>query len=261
MPVLMCPPSHYAIRYEINPWMKLKNPIHPATARSQWQALERILRRLGVRIWRLPQDRLCPDMVFTANAGLARRRVFIPSHFRFPQRRAETAAFTRYFKKRGYRIADVSEGLYFEGEGDLLPYRDWLFAGYRFRSELLAHEKVAGFLRRRVIALELTQPRFYHLDTCFFPLDDRTAFYYPAAFDRYGRQAIKRFVENPVAVGPADAVRFACNAFRAGRTVVLSEGSRAMMHRLHQLGYQTAGAAMSEFVKAGGSVKCLLLTL
>ena len=33
--------------------------------------------------------------------------------------------------------------------------------------------------------LELTDARFYHLDTCFCPLDEQTAIYYPAAFDDY----------------------------------------------------------------------------
>src|SRR4029077_4436137 len=193
--VLMCAPRHYAIRYEINPWMKMTNPIKLDAAAHQWDALHGVLKKLGVDVTLIPQRQGSPDMVFTANAGVASGRVFIPSHFRFPQRQAETAAFVRFFKKQGYRIADVARGLYFEGEGDLLGYQDLLFGGFRYRSELRAHEKVADQLGRRLIGLELTQPRFYHLDTCFFPLDDRTALYFPGAFDDYGRKVIRRFIE------------------------------------------------------------------
>ena len=261
MRILMCPPRHYAIRYEINPWMKLRNPIRHEAAQRQWEALYRVLRRLGVRILQVPQSRRCPDMVFTANAGVAQGRVFIPSHFRHPERQGESAAFIRFFKARGYRIADVAAGLYFEGEGDLLPYRDLLFGGFRFRSELGAHEKVGAFLRKRVVGLELTRPHFYHLDTCFFPLDERSALYYPGAFDAYGRKVIQRFVENPVAVARADACQFACNAIRVDRTVVINKIGRALKNRLWKLGYRAVETDMSEFVKAGGSVKCLLLRL
>jgi N-dimethylarginine dimethylaminohydrolase len=259
--VLMCAPSHYSINYEINPWMKLSNAIDPVVARQQWDGLYGILRKLGVTILLVPQQKRCPDMVFTANAGVVEGPVFIPAHFRFKERQGETAAFTRFFKKHKYRISDVTKGLFWEGEGDFLPYRDYLFGGFRFRSELAAHERVAEALHRRVIGLELAEPHFYHLDTCFFPLDERTAFYYPGAFDRYGRRAIERFVENPVPVPKEDAHRFACNAFRVGRRVVLNQVSQKLKARFEKLGYETIETPTSEFVKAGGSVKCLLLRL
>ena len=73
--------------------------------------------------------------------------------------------------------------------------------------------------------------------------------------------SIRRFVKNPVAVGKSDARRFACNAFRVGRKVVLNTVSRALKQRLKKLGYEPVETSTSEFVKAGGSVKCLLLKL
>jgi len=261
MKVLMCSPSHYAIEYEINPWMKLRNRIVPARARAQWEALGRTLRSLGVRILTIPQKKGCPDMVFTANAGVVRGRTFIPSRFRYPQRRGEEPAFIRFFRRRGYRVEDAAKGRFFEGEGDLLPYRDMLFGGFRFRSEIAAHERVAERLKRRLVALELRRPRFYHLDTCFLPLDERSALYYPGAFDAYGRKAIRRFVENPIPVSPSDARQFACNGLRVGKSVVLNQASAALQRRLAALGYEIRETPMSEFMKAGGSVKCLLLKL
>lgn len=259
--VLMCAPRHYAIHYEINPWMKLENPIERTNAQRQWDGLHHTLSRLGVDILTVPQRKGCPDMVFTANAGVVTGRTFIPSHFRYPERQPETAAFTRFFKSRGYQISDIAKNYFFEGEGDLLPYQDVLFGGFRFRSELRAHEKVTDFLGKRLIGLELARDRFYHLDTCFFPVDDKTVVYYPDAFDAYGRKAIRRFVEHPIAVGKDDAHHFACNAVRVGRTVVVNHASRSLKRRLLARGYQVEETPTSEFVKAGGSVKCLLLIL
>jgi N-dimethylarginine dimethylaminohydrolase len=259
--VLMCAPQHYAIQYEINPWMKLTNPINIAKANKQWKALHATLRRLGVQVDLVPQKKGCPDMVFTANAGVVSGQTFVPSHFRYVERQAEYGAFVRYFRGRGYAIADVAQGMFFEGEGDFLPYRDFYFAGFRYRSESRAHAKVSALLGKRVIELELAQAHFYHLDTCFFPLDDRTVIYYPGAFDAYGQKAIRRFVENPLPVSTADAQQFACNAFRVGKNVILNKASTGLKLKLRRLGYTTVETPTSEFIKAGGSVKCLLLRL
>jgi len=100
MKVLMCPPTHYAIRYEINPWMKLENAIDPFRALKQWQSLRRILQKLGVHVQTIPQKKGCPDMVFTANAGVVSGKTFIPSRFRYSQRRLEESAFIQFFKRK-----------------------------------------------------------------------------------------------------------------------------------------------------------------
>lgn len=259
--LLMCAPTHYDVRYEINPWMKIDHPPQRKKAMVQWLRLKHTLERLGANVWTVPQKADNPDMVFTANAGVVSGETFIPSHFRFAERRGEEPAFAAYFKRKGFRVRDVAKGTYFEGEGDLLPYRDMLFGGFRFRSSIAAHERVSRFLNKRLISLDLVQPSFYHLDTCFCPLDERSAFYYPQAFDAYGRQVIKRFVTNPIAVGHEDARAFACNAIRIGRTIVLNKASRRLKGQLAALGYKTVETPTSEFMKAGGSVKCLVLKL
>ena len=132
MKVLMCPPHHYAIKYEINPWMKLANAIHVKRARRQWNGLYRTLKRLGVEIVLVTPEKDCPDMVFTANAGVVSGRRFIPSRFRYVERQGEFPAFVRFFKRRGYHVQDAARGLFFEGEGDLLPHGKLLFGGFGF---------------------------------------------------------------------------------------------------------------------------------
>jgi N-dimethylarginine dimethylaminohydrolase len=261
MKVLMCAPSHYTIRYEINPWMKIDNRVEPTHAQAQWEGLYRALEKLGARVSLIPQKDGCPDMVFTANAGVAQGKTFIPSHFRFEQRQLEEMAFIRYFRKKGYTIRDAAKKLFFEGEGDLLSFGDTLFGGFRYRSEMEALSRVSHALSKRVISLELSKPHFYHLDTCFLPLDKRSVLYYPDAFDRYGRQAIGHFVENPIPVSKEDAYRFACNGIRIGRTVLLNKASRSLKNKIGKAGYRVVEVPTSEFMKAGGSVKCLILKL
>src|SRR5947208_6816490 len=71
--LLMCPPTSYALQYEINPWMSLKNSPDTALAQQQWDALYRTLvGDIGAMVDLVLQAPDCPDMVFTANAGVVR---------------------------------------------------------------------------------------------------------------------------------------------------------------------------------------------
>lgn len=258
----MCAPTHYGIRYEINPWMSVARPADPALARRQWVALRDTLQRLGARIELLRPQPGVPDLVFTANAGLVHGRAVILSRFRHPQRQREVPFLEAHFARRGYRLVRLPLAYRFEGEGDALWMGDTLVFGFKFRSDAPAHERLAAALGARVVPVELADRRFYHLDTCFCPLDATTALWFPKAFDRYGRAAIKHLAEDLIAVSEADAKRFACNAVVIGKTIVLQAGISASLTRaLTRRKFRIAPVDLSEFLKAGGSAKCLVLRL
>jgi len=221
----MCKPTHYTIAYEINPWMSLKRQANHQRALVQWAQLYTLLtKRLRVRVKLVGAQRGVPDLVFTANAGLVADRLFIRSNFRHPQRQREEPIVERYFRRRGIKIAHLPARYNFEGEGDALWMNGTLLFGFRFRSDAPAHEALAHLLKARVLPVELADKRFYHLDTCFAPLDDRTALWFPKAFDRYGRKVIDGLVADLISVSEADAKRFVCNAITIGRSIVLQEG-------------------------------------
>ncbi|MBI4191688.1 MAG: amidinotransferase [Betaproteobacteria bacterium] len=292
---LMCRPTHYRIAYEINPWMSLKRQSNHARAVAQWNRLYQLLtRELGVRVRLFPPRPGVPDLVFTANAGLVEPhrhargtstttfhvgrhpahvkdspapggmtgRTIIRSNFRHPERQLEELIIERYFKRAGFRIVRLSSRYDFEGEGDALWMRDTLLFGFRFRSDEPAHEELARILQARVLPVELADRRFYHLDTCFCPLDARTALWFPGAFDRYGRKVIESLVADPISVSEADATRFVCNAITIGGAVVMQTGGSARLQRqLARRGFRLHPVDLSEFLKAGGSAKCLVLRL
>jgi len=259
----MCRPTYYSIAYEINPWMSLKRQVAQRTAQRQWQALYDVLTaRLRVRVRLLPPVKGLPDLVFTANAGLLAGRRFIRSNFRFPERQGEEPVVERYFRRQGFAIVRLARRHNFEGEGDALMMGETLFYGFRFRSDAAAHARLAAVLKRRVLPLELVNRRFYHLDTCFCPLDEDSALWYPGAFDRYGREVIRTHVRAPLAVSTADARRFACNAVVAGREIVLNAGISAGLRRaLGERGFRVHEVDLSQFLRAGGAAKCLTLWL
>ncbi len=259
--LLLCLPDHYGIEYEINPWMSRQQGTQSLLARAQWQQLHDTLAGLGCELELVTPRPKLPDMVFTANAGLVVGRRFIRSNFRFQERRGEAPHFAGWFAERGYEVMTLPDGLFFEGEGDALFAGEVLFCGYRFRSDVQSHQRLGDWLGCLVISVELTDARFYHLDTCFCPLPDGGAIWFPPAFDEYARRAIGQHLGALIEVEPEEAARFACNAVVIGKEIVLPEGCPKLCRVLAKRGYQCHPLAMSEFLKAGGACKCLTLFL
>src|SRR5205814_3000461 len=257
--LLLCPPDYYGIEYEINPWMSRARGAETDLVKSQWHRLFKTLVALGAKIELVaPQPKL-PDMVFTANAGLTVGRQFIPSNFRHQERAGEAPHFARWMESRGYAVLWLPKDLYFEGEGDALFSGDAPFCGYKFRTDIQSHRAVADMLGCLVISIELGAPRFYPLYTCFCPLPDGSAVWFPAAFDEYGQRAIREHVVELIDVLPEEAMHFSCNAVVLEHDIVLPEGAPKLVAALHDRGYRCHELPMSEFIKAGGACKCLTM--
>lgn len=257
----MCPPDHYGVYYVINPWMDIARQADHAAAVAQWQSLRAALVAAGAQVSLVPPVEGLPDMVFTANAALIYRKRAIVSRFRHEQRAGEQPHFRRWLAEHGFEALDPPDGHAFEGAGDALFCGDTLYAGYRQRSDAIGHQKIGTLLGVRVLPLELVSAHFYHLDTCFCPLDAQTAIWFPPALDEYGRRVIRANIANLIEVEEAEARSFACNAAVVGRTVVTNIGCSGLHGRLRAAGFAPVEVPLSEFVKAGGSAKCLTLRL
>jgi N-dimethylarginine dimethylaminohydrolase len=261
----MCPPDHFSVEYVINPWMAgNEGAMNPALARRQWDNLHDVLAEHADIVLIEPQPDL-PDMVFTANAGVVYGNKAIASHFMPHERRPEEAHFKKWFRENGFRLLDLDEKIGFEGAGDCLLDRGgpWLWTGYGFRTEIEAHPEIRRFLEVEVVSIRLTDSRFYHIDTCFCPLTEGYLMYHPPAFDFDSRVAIESRVPSHkrIVVDTMDAGNFACNAVNIGDRVFLNKASDPLKARLMLNGFKVVEVDLSEFLKAGGSAKCLTLKL
>jgi len=262
---LMCPPTLYEVDYVINPWMA--GNVHASSrerAAAQWTALHTELSRLADVLLIDPEPG-SPDMVFTANAGLEFNGSVAVSSFFHPERQAEEDHFRRWFEQHGYPILDLPRSSPFEGEGDALfstgISRLWIGEGPRTVAS--SHRILASAWPIGTVALRLVDPRFYHLDTCFAPLSDGSAMYFPAAFDAPSLARIEAFYPpaQRILVEESDALRFACNAVNVGSTIILNTISPKLSSQLEARGFTVAQVDLSEFLKAGGAAKCLVMTL
>ena len=260
--ILMCEPKYYKIEYEINPWMNKKNLVDSGRALEQWNKLYDILtNKFFCDIKKLEPKEGLPDLTFVANAGLVYKNIFIPSNFLYKGRRPESSYVHEYFASEGFKIRKISLDQYFEWEGDVLTAGDILFGGYPFRSEFAAYKSIERKIRHQIIPLKLVNPWFYHLDICFCPLNSDMLLYYPEAFSPDSISTITKYFSTRLVVDSDEALRFACNSIVIKDKIVIPIDCPKTKYMLEKEGFSVYEIDISEFIKAGGGPKCVILSI
>jgi N-dimethylarginine dimethylaminohydrolase len=261
----MCPPDYFSIEHVINPWMAgNEGMLDTGLAQAQWQRLHDELAAVADVELMPPQPGL-PDLVFTANAGFVFGNKVVPSHFMPHERRPEEPYIKQWFADNGYDLQVLPDDIGFEGAGDCLIDRQgrWLWTGYGFRTERVAHPFLDRWFEYEVVSIRLTDPHFYHIDTCFCPLSGGFLLYYPEAFDADSVAAIEKRIsaDKRIPVDEDDAANFSCNAVNVGQHIFAHKFSESLKRRLNGLGFQLHETPLTEFLKSGGSAKCLTLRI
>lgn len=272
--LLMSAPEHFEVSYTINPWME-PDRWRPddATLRRQaqagWTALRACYESLGAVVETMPPVAGLPDMVFTANAAVVIDRQVLLARFRHPERQGEQAHGRALFQQlRARSLVDslhtMPEGVCFEGNGDAVVdhSRGICWMGYGPRTDLRARETLRAVARRPVLALELVDPRFYHLDTCLCLLSGGELLAVRQAFSPQGWQQLQdiggaQLVEMP----EEDALQLAANAVCIGRELVMGHCGARLRQLLEERGYRPHVVPLDAFRRAGGSARCLTLEL
>lgn len=262
---VMCRPDHFAVEYAINPWMDPTVTVDRARAIDQWEHLVAVYQQLGHHVELLAAEPGLPDMVFAANGALVIGRRALGARFTFPQRAPEASAHARRLRSLGIEVIEPQFAN--EGEGDFLTLNTMVLAGTGFRTSLDAHIEAAAVLDRPVVSLELTDPRYYHLDTALAVLDDGTGdapadiAYLPAAFSPHSRRTLHDLFPHALKVTEADAGWLGLNVVSDGLHVVLPQQATRLAAAFRRRGYRPVAVDLSELLKAGGSVKCCTMEL
>lgn len=258
---LMCRPDHFEVAYEINTWMHTEVAVDRDRAQQQWRDLVRTLEAAGAEIVLLDPQPGLPDLVFTANAGVVNGNQFVPARFRHPERQGETPHDIAWFEQHGFAVDTLPDDVAHEGAGDALPFGGVLVSGYRQRSDAASHAYLSTLTGAAVRSVELPDPRFYHLDITFCPLDDRRAMVVPAAWDRYGRSVMEHLVPEPLVLDEDEGDDFCANSVVVGSNVVMPSCPPRVGRQLEAWGFSVEVVDVSEFTKAGGACRCLTLAL
>src|SRR5262249_46295891 len=146
-------------------------------AEREWTALHRKLVALGAAGELVPPAAGGPDLAFTADAAVGPDCQALLAGFRPPGRQRAGRHFQGAFPSLAARglidaVRKLPEGLVLEGAGDCVwdERRDLFWMGCGPRSDAAAARAVENTFARDVMALELADPRFYHMDTALAPL-------------------------------------------------------------------------------------------
>lgn len=256
----MCPPKYFKLQYSINPWMDTDKKIDSKKKYKQWEELYKTIKKTGAEIKLLEPQKNLPDMVFP-DIGILNQNLFIPSVFRYKERKGESKHYVNWFKNRGYKIIKLKKPGYFEGQGDSIKCGKNIFFGYGFRSSLKAIKKIDKILKKenkglKIIPIKLINNKFYHLDTCFCPLDESKAIFYPEAISQKSIKKLKKHFEL-FPVPAKEAENFICNSVVNKKNIIFQANNPKTSALFKKLKFKTHPLDVGEFIKAGGSCRCL----
>ena len=199
--------------------------------------------------------------------SIARSRV---ARFLCSERQGEephNRAFFEALRARGVvdEVIDTPAGLYFEGAGDAIwdRHRSVLWTGYGQRSSREMQFMLAETYGVPTVALELVDPRFYHLDTCFCVLGRGDILYYRPAFSARALELIEDLVgrDRLIEAGDEDACHLAVNSVALGDDAVFCHATEGLRGQLAERGYRTHVVPLDSFNRSGGAAYCLTLRL
>jgi len=240
----------------------MNNPADPAKARRQWNRLYQFIQNSGSEILLIEPGAGLPDMVFTANAALVHEDKVILSRFRHSERQGEEKYFADWFSHQGYTCYTLPDGISFEGEGDTVYYKDIMLLAYGFRTDRTSHPHIGSIIEKEYKSLKLIDPHFYHLDTCLLfvePID--LLIYYPGAFHRESVKEIEDLPSKILRLSKDDAKSFVCNSIWAGCNLLSYKCPDSLSAKLREYGLNIITLDLSEFMKSGASVRCMVLHL
>jgi N-dimethylarginine dimethylaminohydrolase len=270
---LMCPPRHFEVNYSINPWMKPDEWSRRAdalatTAEAEWRTLKLVIEFLGGVVDMMNPAPGLPDLVFTANSAVVLDGTALVAGFRCSERQPEephfSAAFDALVERKILKSrVSLPPGMILEGAGDCIwdPYRKLFWMGFGPRSTRQAAAIVEETFGAQTVSLELIDPRFYHLDTCFSVLADGEIMYFANALSPHALRELRDRVDacDLIEIDEDDACRMSLNAVRIDRTLILSDCSGKLRRKLEGRGYLLVVSSLSAFQLSGGSACCLTL--
>ncbi len=272
--LLMSPPDYFEVAYAINPWMQpaawsLDAKRLSRDAQIGWLGLKSTYEKLGAQVTVKPAAKGWPDLVFTANCAVVLDGKVLLARYRNAERAGEEVFDQQMFEQ--LRLNDevdslhrTPEGVAFEGAGDAIfdAGRGVMWTGYGQRSSLQASRTIEQVFGLPTLALELIDPRFYHLDTCFCLLSGGEVIYHPHAFTATGRAQIQTVVGTQLITATLeDAEHLGVNSVCIGRNVVMCHCSSTLRAQLESRGYCVHVVPLGSFNRSGGAAYCLTLTL
>ena len=234
-----------------------------------------------VQILPTPANCQLQDLVFISNLGivlphLPDSNTVIISNFKTAPRLGETDVGVNFFTSMGYNV-HVPPYI-FEGEAELKHLHDNVYiGGYGLRTDIRALEWLEKEFDMKIIKVETHDGNLYHLDCTVFSITKTQTLVCTAA---YSPEVIKQMEQETeiIDVSLNDAYRGITNSVRMHNLILnathigeLKAGTEIYANELHKnrsledlaarLGFEVCYFNLSEFIKGGALLSCLVMHL
>lgn len=284
--VIMSNAAYFSIDKPINPYYQLNETLNVIKAKQEHAAIRRMMQQAGITVTHVNAPAGSQDGVYTANWALVRGKKAVLS--RLPAvRQAEEVHARVVLENMGIEVVSVPGSLRFSGQGDALPYGNYLLCGQGYRADEAAQAFAAeqlGFTRIQLQTIpELdSQGRpainpisgwpdsfFYDIDLALsiIRLPTGTAngiiAYCPEAFTLKSQNILENLAHTElITVSLKEATEaFACNLVSTGETVIMSKSAPELAAKLTSHGLVVRSPDIEELVKGGGYIRCTTLSL
>lgn len=274
--VLLCTPEYFEVKESRNAYMQNNiGKVSKEKAKQQWEQLRNIYQQLQAAgilddVFVIDGAEHCEDMVFCANQSFpwttwSGEKIVVMSNMKHDARQNEVVYFEDFYKDNGYKIFNLQGRYHFEGMGDLIPHpgKRLLYGGFGPRTDRGVYDEVSRILDSPILLVELVHEKFYHLDTCFLPLNANEVILVPAAFSDESLSLIKKMFEAVYEIPMHEAEEgFACNAHvmygpRGRSAAIIQKNNPVTLNILQHNSSKVLETDTSEFIKSGGSVFCM----
>ena len=193
------------------------------------------------------------------------------SHIQWVLLVSKIKQYKHYFNDRYYDVYNIKTK--FEGQGDALFSHNknhlWIGYGFRTKKRSITNIRNIGNTPSLIIhGLKLTNPNWYHLDTCFCPIGNGVLMLYEGAFDINSLKKIYKVFNNPlkiIKISHDDATNFACNSIAVSYNnkirVIGHKYSSQLKQKVKKGDRVPIENDMSEFLLSGGSTKCCVMDI
>ena len=282
--VLMSDTHAFSTNLAINPYYGDTAP-NLVQVEAEHNSIKQLLESAGVTVTQVAAPEGSQDGVYTANWALIKGKRAILS--RLPSaRKAEEAHAKQILTNLGIEVIEVPNNLRFSGQGDALPFGNFLFCGQGYRADLDAQifaAETLGFMRIQLQTIPeldengtpVTNPVSGWPDSFFYDIDLALAVLRPPvdgqkgliaycseAFTPESQQFLADFEHADKILIPLDeAVHgFAANLVSTGETVIMSDHAPILKAEIEKHGFTVLTPSITELVKGGGYIRCTSLS-
>ena len=262
---LMNFPLSVSNRVPNNVWMDPdeQGPFDMNKATTQWMELYWALIDLGSLVYVLPGHNNLQDLPYVANLGCYLphlHNTILLANFMSIPRRGEDIIGRKFFSHYKYKVKQPLAP--WEGEADLKWVRSNIYVGgIGSRSTAAAFRWMASEFDMEITTISMTDPKLYHLDCVYFPLDEHKAIVNVAAINPEDMRKLEKLTEI-IPVPNEYVYQGWTNVLRVGRHILHAPAKlpwEPFGKLLDYHGYNLRIFDLTEFDKSGADLSCLVM--